>query len=458
MADTKIVILGGGFAGATLAESLQTRLPRDCKVILVSKENHITYNPLLAEVVGASILPGHVVAPLRQIAKRATVCMVPVSDIDLDRRQLHYLGEGSGTIDYDHLVLACGVNANLKFVPGIARYALPMKTLGDALFIRNRILSRLEQASLQSNPRLRRWLTTFVVLGGGFSGVEVAGEIADFLRASLRYYPTLDPDEVEVCMLHAGDRILPELSPSLSSFALRKMTRRGLNIRLNARAERVDARSVQLQDGERITSGTIICTIGTAPNPLVESLPVPKVRGRVETNSDMSVPGHPGVWALGDCAHIMNAWNNQPAPPTAQFATREATHLARNIAASIRGNATAPFRFKPLGALSTIGHNRAVAEILGVRLSGFTAWLLWRGIYLMKVPTLARKVRVFFEWNWGMLFPADIAHLGFTRTRRSAAQGQAPSSPKSGSPDSRANSCITSTNAGSERVKDIPSS
>ncbi|MBT8079128.1 MAG: NAD(P)/FAD-dependent oxidoreductase [Gammaproteobacteria bacterium] len=427
MPGTRIAILGGGFAGATLAAALQRRVPDDCRITIVSKENHITYNPLLAEVVGASILPGHVVAPLRQIARHAEVCMVPVTDIDLEERRLHYLGEGPGTIDYNHLVLACGVNANLQLVPGMARYALPMKTLGDALFIRNRILLRLEQASLQTNPRLRRWLTTFVVLGGGFSGVEVAGEIADFLRASLKYYPALKLEDCLVRLLHAGDRILPELSPSLSQFALKKMTRRGLDIRLHARAARIDAHSVQLQDGERVPGGTIIGTIGTTPNPLIESLPLLKDRGRVRTNPDLSVPGHPGLWALGDCAHVMNAWNDEPAPPTAQFATREATHLARNIAASLRGKETRPFDFKPLGALSTIGHHKAVAEVFGLRLSGFVAWLLWRGVYLLKVPTLARKVRVFFEWNWGMLFPADIAHLGFTRTRRTTTR-QAPDS------------------------------
>ena len=216
----------------------------------------------------------------------------------------------------------------------------------------------------------------------------------------------------------AGASILPELSPSLSEFTLRKMTRRGLDIRLNARATRIDARTVELQDGERITGGTIICTIGTSPNPLIDSLPVSRIRGRVETNPDMSVPGQHGLWALGDCAHIVNAWNDQPAPPTAQFVTREAALLADNIVACLHGKDTKPFRFRPLGVLSTIGHNKAVAEIFGLRLSGFIAWLMWRGIYLLNVPTLARKVRVFFEWNWGMLFPADIAHLGFSRTKR----------------------------------------
>jgi len=414
----RIVILGGGFAGATLAANLQKSIPAGCTVTIVSKENHITYSPLLAEVVGASILPGHVVAPLRQIAGRATLCMVRVSDIDLQARKIHYLGEGPGTIEYDELVLACGVGANLALVPGMARYALPLKTVGDALFLRNRILSRLEQATLQPNVRLRRWLTTFAVLGGGFSGVEVAGEISDFLRSSLRYYPTLDPEDCKVCLVHSGDRLLPELPEGLGDFALRKMTRSGLDIRLNARAERIDARSIELNSGQRIAAGTVICTIGTAPNPLIESLPVDKIRGRVATNPDMSVPGVPGLWALGDCAHIENDWSGLPAPPTAQFATREAKQLAHNLCAAIRGEETQPFRFRPLGALATIGHNKAVAEVFGIRLSGFVAWLLWRGVYLLRVPTLARKLRLFLEWNWGMLFPADIAHLGFSRTRR----------------------------------------
>ncbi len=417
-AEIRIVILGGGFAGATLATSLEKNLPANCCITLVSKDNHITYNPLLAEVVGASILPGHVIAPLRQMVKKACVCMVQVIDIDLKNQQLHYLGEGSGVIEYDHLVIACGVNARLDLVPGMANWALPMKTLGDALFLRNRIMQRLEQASLQTNPRLRQWLTTFVVLGGGFSGVEVAGEITDFLHSSLKFYPTIDPADCKVCLIHAGDRILPELSPSLSQFALKKMTKRGLKVHLNARAARVDARTVELQDGQRITSGTIINTIGTTANSLIESLPLPKNRGRIETSPDMSVPDYYGVWAIGDCAHIHNAWNDQAAPPTAQFATREAQQLADNIISALHGKETKAFRFKPLGALSSIGHNKAVAEILGLRISGFPAWLMWRAIYLLKVPTFSRKVRIFFEWSWGMLFPADIAHMGFTRSKR----------------------------------------
>lgn len=186
MNTKNIVIVGGGFAGARLAQRLAARLPESWRVTLLSRENFITYNPLLPEVVGASLLPGHVIAPLRQLSKRARVCMVQVTDIDLTARTVHYLGEGEGVVKYDELVLACGQSADLSLVKGMARYALPLKTLGDALFMRNRAIVRLEQAELQPDPQLRRWLSSFVVIGGGFSGVEVAGGLADFLRASRR--------------------------------------------------------------------------------------------------------------------------------------------------------------------------------------------------------------------------------------------------------------------------------
>lgn len=417
----KLLIIGGGFAGIRLAQRIERKLPHNWAVTLVSQENFITYNPLLPEVVGASLLPGHVVAPLRQMVRRARIFMATVSGIDLESKTVEYLGEGSGTLDYDQLVIACGVNANLALVKGMAQYALPLKTLGDALFLRNRLVARLEQAELQEDPEQRHWLTTFVVIGGGFSGVETAGEILDFLRASARYYSRIEPDDCRVVLLHGSDRLLPELRPGLGEFAARKMTKHGVDVRLNSRATRVDDRAVTLESGERISAGTIICTIGTAENPMVSSIStVESVRGRIKTNPDMSVPGHPGVWALGDCAAVPNAYADGICPPTAQFADRQAGQLADNILASLAGAETRPFRYKPSGQLSSIGHNKAVAQIFGLRLSGFFAWLLWRGLYLLKIPTLSRKVRLFLEWNWAMFFPPDISHFGYRRTKRRA--------------------------------------
>lgn len=418
MTARNLVIIGGGFAGTALAQKIEHQLPPGWRTTLVSQENFITFNPLLPEVVGASILPGHVIAPHRQMVCCAAVNMTQVTEIDIGNRVVHYLGEGSGMLPYDELVLACGANANLDIVKGMGNYALPLKTLGDALFLRNRIIARLEQAELQPDPVQRRWLTTFVIIGGGFSGVETAGELVDFLSASLRFYPRIKLEDLRIVLLHGTDRLLPELSPSLGAFTLKKMMQRGVDVRLKARAVLLTDRAVHLDSGDIIEGGTVVCTIGTASNPLLEQIPAPKLRGRLQVNPDMSVPGVPNVWALGDCAAVPNAKDNSVSPPTAQFADRQAKQLARNILRKLAGQPTRPFSYKPMGQLSSIGHNKAVAEIFGLKISGFIAWLMWRGLYLLKIPTLSRKSRLFLEWNWAMFFPPDISHLGYRRTRR----------------------------------------
>ena len=418
MSTKNLIIIGGGFAGTTLAQRIEHRLPPGWQTTLISQENFITFNPLLPEVVGASILPGHVIAPHRQMMCCATVNMTQVSEIDTENRKVHYLGEGSGVLPYDELVLACGCNANLDIVKGMGNYALPLKTLGDALFLRNRVISRLEQAELQPDAVQRRWLTTFVIIGGGFSGVETAGELVDFLYSSLRFYPRIKHEDLRIVLLHATDRLLPELSPTLGAFTLRKMHQRGVDVRLKARATLVTDRAVHLDSSDIIEGGTVICTIGTAANPLLEQIPAAKVRGRLQVNPDMSVPGVPNVWALGDCAAVPNARDGSVSPPTAQFADRQGRQLADNILAKLKGRPTRPFSYKPMGQLSSIGHNKAVAEIFGLKISGFVAWLMWRGLYLLKIPTLSRKSRLFLEWNWAMFFPPDISHLGYRRTRR----------------------------------------
>jgi NADH:ubiquinone reductase (H+-translocating) len=413
-----LVIVGGGFAGSKTAQLLEHTLPPDWVLTLISQDNFITFNPLLPEVVGASILPGHVIAPHRQMMHCSHTYMAMVTDIDYANRQIHYLGEGSGRIHYDQLVLACGNNANLDIVKGMANYALPLKTLGDALFLRNRIIARLEQADLQADPVLRKWLTTFVVVGGGFSGIETAGELVDFLHASLRYYKQINREDLRIVLLHGTDRLLPELSKSLGAFTLKKMLQHGVEVHLKERAVRVTDRGVHLASGEIIEGGTVVCTIGTQPNPLLEQIPALKNRGRLVVNPDLSVPGCEGVWAAGDCTAAVNAQDGQVSPPTAQFAEAQARVLAQNINRRLRNEPTVPFSYRPKGQLSSIGHNKAVAEIFGVKMSGFIAWLMWRGLYLLRVPTFSRKSRLFLEWNWAMFFPPDISHLGYRRTFR----------------------------------------
>jgi NADH:ubiquinone reductase (H+-translocating) len=424
-----ILIVGGGFAGTTLAQSLERRLPEGHRVVLVSEESYTTFNPMLAEVVGASVFPEHVVAPIRQMLRRPTkghagsqFIMGRATAIDTERRLLHAgTLAGPQQIPYEHLVLAFGTRANLNLVPGMARHALPLKLVGDATFIRNRVLQRVARIELESDPETRKRLGHFIVIGGGFSGVEVAGALSDFLRGATRYYPRVMPGELQVSLLHDAARLLPELPASLGQAAETSLMARGVAVQLDARATTVGADGVTLSSGEFIAGATVICTIGSQPNPLVERLGVRLQRGRIETGPDLALPGLANVWAIGDCARIHNARTDQPAPPTAQFAVAEAKVLAHNIVARIEGRETRAFGHASKGMMATTGHLKGVAQVFGVRLSGLPAWLLWRAYYLSRMPTWGRKLRIWVEWTWSMCFAADITHLRFTRTHEADA-------------------------------------
>lgn len=412
----KLVIIGGGFAGTKLAASLEKKMPPEWDIYLISKTNFITYNPLLPEVVGASVLPGHVQAPIRQMLKRTRIRMVTVDDIDFEEKKISYHNDEKGELYFDQLVFAAGVAANLSLMEGSAEHTLPLKTVGDALFIRNQIIERLEQATIHPNPIRRKQLTKFVVIGGGFSGVEVAGLMEDFLDSIIKYYKNVERDDCKVVMLHGTDKLLPELPAKLGNTTEKIFRKRGIDVRLNARATKIEHEKVILSDGEVIEGATIICTIGTIPHKFCQNSALPLERGKIVAEADMSVKGMNGVWALGDCALVPNAHDGKLCPPTAQFADRQAGFLAKNIFKKLTKKQTSKFSYQPIGMLAAIGHNKAVAQIYGVSFSGFIAFLMWRAIYLAKVPTFARKIRLFLEWNWSMVFPHDIAHLGFKRT------------------------------------------
>ncbi len=418
-----LVIIGGGFAGAKLAQKLERRVADDWEIYLLSQTNFVTFNPLLPEVVGASVLPGHVQAPIRQMLKRTRIRMVTVDTVDFVARKISYHNNEPGELHFDQVVFAAGVRANIGMIEGMEKHGLPLKTVGDALYIRNRVIDCLEQATIHPDPGRRKQLTTFVIVGGGFSGVETTGELDDFLKTAERYYKNVQRKDCRIILLHGTGRLLPELSPALAAKTLKIFRQRNIDVRLESVVVKVANETVHLASGELIHGATIICTIGATPHAFLQHEALPRKRGKILTRADMSVAGLEGVWALGDCALVPNAKDGQPCPPTAQFADRQARQLARNIAAALRGEPTRPFSFSPLGLLASIGHNKAVAEIFGIEFSGFIAWLMWRGIYLLKVPTLARKARLFLEWNWAMLFPPDIAHLGFHRTENSAQPG-----------------------------------
>jgi NADH:ubiquinone reductase (H+-translocating) len=414
-----IVIAGGGFAGTTLVRALQRRLPPGAALTLISEESYTTFNPMLPEALGAALFPEHAVAPIRAMLEpRTRFVMGTVTHIDTNERTLSCETlAGQRHFAYDHLVLALGSRARLDLVPGAAEHALPLKTVGDAMHIRNMVLRRAARIELESDPHLRAGLGRFVVIGGGFSGVETAGMLADCLASIRRYYPRIGEGELEVVLLHDLEGLLPELPASLGRAAARSLASRGVVLRLATRAVGITEEGVRLADGSFVAAGTVICTIGTRSNPLAEKLPLALKQGRIPVAPDLSVPGHDGLWALGDCALVPNAHDRSFSPPTAQFAVRQAKHLARNLLKKISDRNTEPFSYRSLGMMATIGHLKGVAQVCGVPLSGLPAWLLWRAYYLSQMPTLGRKVRIFVEWTWGMFFPADITHLRFTRSR-----------------------------------------
>ncbi len=418
--DTKkrIVIVGGGFAGTTLARALDQRLPPEYQLLLISEESYTTFTPMLPEALGASIFPEQVVAPIRLMLTNGRFVMGKVLAVDRETKMFTVTTlAGDVNMPYEHLILAFGNRARLDIIPGVAEHAMPLKTIGDAMHIRNMVLRRIAQMELETDPVVKKCLGHFVVIGGGFSGVETAGELVDCLRSIQRYYKLVDPAHLKVTVLQSMDRLLAELSVGLGKSAMCSLVSRGVDVRLNTSAVLVTENEVQLADGEKISSATVISTIGTRPNAIVEEIGLVTNRGRIVVNDDMSVAGSPGVWAIGDCAEIMNAYDGKSAPPTAQFAVREARYLAKNIMAAIEGRATVPFHHRSLGSMAAIGYRKGVAEVLGIPISGLPAWFLWRAYYLSQVPTLGRKIRIFVEWTWGMFFPNDITHLRFLRSK-----------------------------------------
>ena len=419
--NKNIVLVGGGFAGATLVRQLQRKLPEGYALLWVSEDSYTTFNPLLPEAVGASIFPEHVVAPLREILHVGAghrFVMGKVTSVDKANKTIACTSlVGAMTLSYHQLVLAFGNRARLNLIPGMAEHALPLKTVGDAMEIRNVVLRRLACLELTQDPAERCRLGHFVVIGGGFSGVEVAGELIDCLRSIRRYYPLVGRDEMRVTIVQNIDKLLPELPPALGQSALRSLRKRGAHVLLNVGAKEITSQGVLLSSGEWTLAATVVCTIGTEPNALATALGLPLERGRIVTQADMGIAGHANLWAMGDCAVVPNAEDGQGSPPTAQFAVQQARLLADNLVSCLQDRATRPFSYRARGTMAGIGHMKGVAQVMGVCITGLPAWLLWRAYYLSQMPTLGRKLRIFVEWSWGMFFPSDITHLRFVRSK-----------------------------------------
>lgn len=412
-----VAILGGGFAGVYAARELAKQLRKKGltpSIAIIAEENHMVFQPMLPEVAGATLSPRHVVNPIRNLCPDAHVYKAEATAINFQDRSLTLAaGDFAGAIElrFRQLALCVGAKIDLSRIPGMQEHALLMQNVGDAMRLRAHFISRFEEANLATDPEVRRRLLTFVIVGGGYSGVETAGQLVDLGRAINKHYKNVDWEDCRLVLVHSRDHLLPTLHQKLGEYTAKKLSRRGVEVALNRRAKAVTANRIYLDDGSSIDSNTIVCTVGNAPHPLVLKLDgnpgVAIDKGRLKVGMDLAAPEIDWLWAAGDCASIPQA-NGGTCPPTAQFAMREGILLGKNIAARIQQKDTAPFAFQAIGELASIGHLCAVAEIKGIRFSGFIAWWMWRTIYLMKLPSLERKIRVMVDWSLELFFPRDI--------------------------------------------------
>lgn len=420
MAESHVVILGGGFGGLYTALELEKRLKRRCdvSVTLLNRENFFLFTPMLPETAASSIGTRHIVSPLRKLLRRTRIAEVRIERVDLASRTVfarHSLTAASREFHYNHLVIALGGVTNYFGVPGAEQFSLPFKTLGDAIYVRNHTIDKLEEAAVE--PERASELLTFVIVGGGLTGVEVTGALNDFVREAARYYPEIDRKRIRIMLIEAGPRLMPEMTEALALFAEKVLKERGVEVFTGTAVTKVEKNAFELSTGERIATATLIWSAGVAVNPLISELDAPKERGRIRVNEYLEVEGLANVWALGDCAHIPNPQTGHPHPPTAQHAVREGKRVARNIAASLGEGKREPFVYRTMGQMAIVGERTGVADVMGHRFSGLFAWFLWRTYYLFWIPQFEKRVRVMLDWTLDMFFTRDLVQLAVSRER-----------------------------------------
>jgi NADH:ubiquinone reductase (H+-translocating) len=417
-----ILILGGGFGGVYTAVHLKKQMTPAEKeaydVVIVSHDNYLVFQPLLPEVISGSVGLNHVITPIRRLASSAQLYTREIEAIDLHSRVVR-MSPGAtpapAMITYDYLVIALGTRLDPAQIPGMREHAIAFRYLADALYLRNQLVQVLEQADTEDDPQVREALLTFVVAGGGFSGVECIAEMNDYLREAIGSYRRIQEKDLKLILLQRGDRILPELTETLSSFAADLLMKRGVQVQLGSSVTAVTASSVQVKNlhggqTRTIPTRTTVATVPAGPHPIIASLPIPKERGRINVDEGMAVVEAPGVWALGDCALVKQV-DGDYSPPTAQHALRQAKTCAANILASIRKQPKETFTFTGLGKMGSLGRRCAVAEIFGFRLKGLFAWMLWRGVYATKFPGLDGQLRLMADWILDAFLPRDITQV-----------------------------------------------
>jgi NADH dehydrogenase FAD-containing subunit len=412
-AVTRAIVLGGGFGGVAAARHLAKS--DDLEVLLLSRTNFLTYTPFLADVAGGTLAVVHAVPPIRMMAPRARVEVAEVRAVDISSQSvLVTLPDGSSeTREFDYLVIALGAVTNFRHGAGSAEFGLPLYSVADAFVLRNHVLEMLELAEASDDPAERRELLTFVFCGGGFSGVEGAAAVRDLVHGARRYFKTIRPDEPRFVLAPHGDRLLAQIDEKLGEYVVRRLTRRSVEVKLGVGVTDITARAATLSTGEVVPTRTVLWAAGIEVNPLLQGIDLPKdEHGALKVGGDLRVDGHDNVFALGDCAAVPKTGGAGFYAPTAQNAIREGPVVARNLLSVLHGERPERlFDYKPVGSLASLGHREAVAQVKGVKISGFLAWLMWRGVYLGKLPRFSRKFQVAVDWLGDLFSPVETTYF-----------------------------------------------
>lgn len=417
----KIIILGGGFAGVECAKHLQKKLSRNSgiEIILVSEDNFLLFTPMLPQVASGTVQTRNIVIPIRTIIKRVTFYEGRVRDIDPVAHQVSLWGtpEKPGIIlNYDYLVVALGSETNFFGMNDLENNSFEMKTLNDAVIVRNRIIDMLEQANNESDTNTRKSLLTIVIVGGGFAGIETAGELNDFLNDATKYYPKITMNDISVRVLEALPTILPGFSKKLAQFTQNQMIRRGIEINLRTAVTGFDGSTVNIknlddQTTDNIPTKTVIWTAGVTPTNTIKRSIFKTNKGKMIINEYLEADGYKGTFAAGDCALCIDPVTQKPFAPTAQLAEAQAKKVAVNLHSLIKNNSMEKFTYKPRGQMAIIGKRMGIASIFGLNIQGIMAWLLWRNVYLKKMPSASKRVRLLMDWFQDTLFDRDISRL-----------------------------------------------
>jgi len=415
------VIVGAGFAGLAVASELARLLPGSSSgdILLIDRNNFLLFTPMLSEAAGGELDTRHIVHPVDHVSQRIQFIEGAVTAIDLTKKTVEVRQDRKGSslaakqYQADHIVIALGSVTNFHGIPGVAEVAIPMKKLEDAAAVCERALACLEQAAVEEDPGKRKELLTFVVAGGGYSGVETMAAVNDLLRDSIRKYPAIASADIRTILINPGERLLPESTPDLATYADSKLKERGVETRMKTKVSGATKTYVEVEGGERIPARTLIWAAGVKPSPLVEQLACGKGKhGGITVNACCQVSGYPGIWALGDCAEIPNADGKGFYAPTAQNATQEGKLVAHNIVAALSGAKASPFHYVPVGEVALVGKHSGVARIYGHNFSGLLAWAMWRGIYLTKMPGAGQKARILSDWLLDLIFGRDPIPVG----------------------------------------------